>query len=161
MDHILAAFFGIAQQLLEEERIAGGALDARQRQALARIDEPAGKSQRIREWQRAETDRGDGDRARQAARHRRQLDRLRRERSSPGSLRPRPSRIDSRFVPENLWIGPCRSSTMIRVGPLRSNQHPQWKSILGSRKIFDGGAQPDSTPTPAIGGHFSLDLTRV
>ena len=43
-DHILAALFGIAQQLLEKQRISGGALDTGERQALAGVDESAGEA---------------------------------------------------------------------------------------------------------------------
>ena len=43
-DHILAALFGIAQQLLEKQGIAGGALDTGERQALAGVDETAGQA---------------------------------------------------------------------------------------------------------------------
>ena len=43
-DHILAALFRIAQQLLEKQRIAGGALDTGEREALAGVDESAGEA---------------------------------------------------------------------------------------------------------------------
>ena len=118
-DHILAAFFGIAQQLLEEERIAGGALDTRQRQALAGVDESPRESQGFRRPQRAKIDRGEGDAAASSAPG--GVDRIafdaRGHHQDARALGH--SRGDRSEMPENLRIGPVQILYDYQVGPLR------------------------------------------
>ena len=53
---VLAAFLRAAQQLLQKQRVAGGAFDAGKRDALRRVDEAAGEAQRLVVPQRTEVD---------------------------------------------------------------------------------------------------------